>query len=192
MRIKKHFPPQLPALMILTDPGRIPDPIGLARRLPPGTGVIYRHFGSENRIDIARALVELAARNALIVLIGGDPILAGRVGAHGVHWPERDMELSRKWRNKFPIVTSAAHSRRSLAKAAQLPIDAALLSTVFPSKSPSAATPMGSIRFRDLSLNSRLPIYALGGVNAYNQSRISDIAGLAMIEGAVSAYGTKT
>ena len=60
-------------------------------------------------------------------------------------------------------------------------LDAALVSTVFPSKSPSAGQPMGSLRLRRLAQTGRLPLYALGGIDAENSAQVSDVAGLSAI-----------
>ena len=66
-----------------------PDPAAVARRLPRGTDVVYRHFGVAERVRVARKLMAIARGRGLVLLIAADPALAQRVGAHGVHWPQR-------------------------------------------------------------------------------------------------------
>jgi thiamine-phosphate pyrophosphorylase len=61
--------------------------------------------------------------------------------------------------------------------------DAALVSAVFPSRSPSAGAPMGAAAFRQLAQRSIVPVHALGGVTARNAASICDAGGLAAIEG---------
>ena len=183
-QVKLHLPAPLPSFFALVDPHRTPDPLALAERLPPGTGVIYRHFGEAKQESIGQGLVKVARARSLMVLIGNDPQLARRLDADGVHWAEARRHEARGWRDRFAIMTCAAHSRRSLARAGTTSCDAALYSTVFASNSPSASAPMGALRFRNSVQRTRLPVYALGGVNADTIGQISSVAGGAAIEGA--------
>jgi thiamine-phosphate pyrophosphorylase len=83
------------------------------------------------------------------------------------------------------IVTVAAHSLPALIAARRAGAHAALLSSVFDSRSPSAGAPLGPVRFAALVRQAGLPVYALGGVRAGNARRLlgSGAAGLAMVEG---------
>lgn len=169
------------------DPVRTPDPEAIVRGLPRGWGVIYRHFGAPERERVARRLAELCRKRKLVFLVSGDLELARRVKADGVHWPER-MAIARGSRPRQWIETAAAHSRRGIARAARLGMDAAIVSTVFASRSPTATKPMGSVRFHALARRPPLPLYALGGVNSETAGRIlapanARIAGWAAVEG---------
>jgi thiamine-phosphate pyrophosphorylase len=86
-------------------------------------------------------------------------------------------------------VTAAAHSMPALIRARRAGADAALLSAVFQSRSPSAGRPLGPMRFADLVRRAGLPVYALGGVKTKNAPRLlgSGAAGLAMVEGLAEA-----
>jgi len=61
-------------------------------------------------------------------------------------------------------------------------MDAALMSTVFASQSPSAGTPTGRISFKKLCETAPLPVYGLGGVTALSAPLIAPFAGLAAIQ----------
>ncbi|MHA7901397.1 MAG: thiamine phosphate synthase [Henriciella sp.] len=183
-QVESHFPAYLPPLLFLTDSDRTPDPLAIAATLPAGSGIIYRHFGAADRTEMAHALAGLAEQRHLTLLIAADPDLAKRVGADGVHWPEARLVQARAWRDQFAVQTASAHSRRAIWRAQQYGIDAVLVSSVYPSKSKSAGTPLGTARFRALVNGNTLPIYALGGVTATNAGQIADCAGLS----AVSAF----
>lgn len=157
----------LPPLVLMTDPARLPDPAAAAGRLPEGSGVIYRAFGAPDAEQTAGALAELARRRGLVLLVGADWRLARRVGAQGVHLPERLAHRARAIRSVWPgaLITAAAHSRSALERAARFGADAALLSPVFASASPSAGVPFGPARFGSLVCSATSPVYALGGVN---------------------------
>lgn len=177
--------PALPNLWLVTDPDRTPDPVAAAARLPRGAGIIYRHFGAPNRLKTAEALAALAKRRGLTLLIGADPALAARVGAAGVHLPERLAWRARPIKRRRPrwLVTVAAHDDRAIASAQGA--DALLLAPVFPSRSPSAARPLGVLRARALARASGRPVIALGGVNARTAARLlgHGFAGLAAVDG---------
>src|SRR5262245_43623873 len=64
--------PAIPSLFFFTDPERTPDPVGVAKRLPRGTAVVYRHFGADERADVARRLVRVCRSHGLVLLIAAD------------------------------------------------------------------------------------------------------------------------
>lgn len=169
-----------PPLLFLTDPARTPDPAAIAARLPPGAGVIYRHFGAPERREVAAALAAICRARGLALLIAGDPALAAAVDAAGVHWPER---LIPPRRAGFALETGAAHCARGIAQAARAGLDAALLSPVFASRSASAGRPLGLFRAAGLAQRAGLPVYALGGVGARTGRRLLGLgfAGIAAV-----------
>lgn len=145
--------------------------------------MIYRHFGADGREAAARALLSVCRRRGLVLLIGADPQLAAAIGADGVHWPGRIAGEARRWQNRFRLQTASAHSRSELGQIGTLPVNAGLVSAIFPSGSTSAGPPMGTLRFRRLAMASPLPVYGLGGVNPDNAGTISGFAGLAAVDG---------
>jgi thiamine-phosphate pyrophosphorylase len=179
----------LPRAFFVTDPVRTPDPLKVVKRLPRGFGVIWRHFGESTRLATGHALARACRRRGLVLLVANDPKLARRIGAAGVHWPERQLRGIRpRWPGQ--IETASAHSRAALARARLHGVDAALLSAVFPSRSPSAGLPLGALRFSRLALAAPLPVYALGGIAPDNAARIAKhAAGWAAIEAVVEAWG---
>jgi thiamine-phosphate pyrophosphorylase len=177
----------LPRLLAFSDPVRTPDVAAFAEGLPPGAGLVYRAFGAKNAEETAYELAEIAFENGLILLIGQDAGLAARVGAHGVHLPERLAATAARLKAAQPswIVAAAAHSLAAARRAANAGADAAVVSAVFASNSPSAGAPMGPVRLAGLVRRAGLPIYALGGVSDETAGRLRDIplAGLAGVEG---------
>jgi thiamine-phosphate pyrophosphorylase len=183
-----HNGKALPRAFFVTDPVRTPDLLAIVRRLPRGMGVIWRHYGEEKRLATGRVLARLCRQRGLILLVSADPALAVRIGADGVHWPERLLKGVRPGRALL-IETAAAHSRAAIARAARLGVDAAIVSTVFQSRSPSAGAAMGALRFRKLSSDALLPVYALGGIDAFNAaSTVRYAAGWAAIDGVLAGW----
>jgi thiamine-phosphate pyrophosphorylase len=183
-QVAKH---PLPCLWLVTDPARLADPLAAAQRLPPGSGVVYRAFGAPDALQTGRALMRIARARRLTVLVGADEALAAAIGAHGLHLPERDLASGARIRARHPrwILTGAAHDGRALRRAAGYGLDAAFLSVVFASRSPSAARPKGAARFAALARNARLPVIALGGITNETAPGVarSGASGLAAVEG---------
>lgn len=179
----------LPALLFFTDPVRTPDPEAIAARLPPGSAIVYRHFGALDAETQARRLKAIARARSLKLLIGADAALAGKVGADGVHLPERLAHRAAALKRARPawIVTTAAHS---LAAARRSGADAVVLSVAFPSRSVSAGAALGPLRLAARIRAAGRPAYALGGINNKTARRLLDagLIGLAAVEG----FGPRT
>lgn len=170
-----------PSLYFLTDPARTPDPVAVARTLPRGAAVIYRHFGAEERLRMARLLRIACRMRGLTLLIAADPDLAAKVGADGVHWPEARLPARRQSEG---FATVAAHSAQAVARAADWGADACLLAPVFPTGSSSGNEPLGLFRASQIARAALLPVIALGGINARTAARLAGrgFAGLAAVE----------
>lgn len=173
----------LPALFFVTDP-RIKDPRAVAKTLPRGSAIIYRHFGETRRAAIAADLRVIAFDGDHLFLIGADPQLAISCGADGVHFPQRDISNVVTWRERIPewFLSAAAHDMDSIIEASAAPLNAVTLSPVFQTDSPGSGTPLGASRFTDLAGLSSHPVIALGGIKAENIDHLSG-TGAAAIAG---------
>jgi thiamine-phosphate pyrophosphorylase len=176
-----------PTVFFVTDPDRTPDPAVVAKRLPRGTGVIFRGFGRPGAERTAAALAAIARARGLVLLIGADERLAYNVGARGVHLPERDLGRARGIRARHPnwLITGAAHSPIAVARAKRSGIDAVLLSTAFSSNSASASLPLGPVRLALIVKGAHVPVIALGGVTGRTSKRLigTGVWGLAAVDG---------
>jgi thiamine-phosphate pyrophosphorylase len=176
----------LPRLFFFTDPVRTPVPEAVIARLPRGAGVVYRAFGDPGAVAKGRRLMQAARRRGLLVLAGADPGLAARIGADGVHLPERKATAARAIKRARPtwIVTAAAHSEAAIERARSHGADAVFVSPIFASASPSAGRPLGPLRFAALTARAGLPVFALGGVNGRTAQRLTRTraAGVAAVE----------
>ena len=154
----------------MTDDERLPDPIAAARALPHGSMVIVRARNDARREKLSRDLLKLARRNGLAVLIAGDPLLAARHGANGIHLPEARMHEAAHWRARFPsmLFTAATHSFRAVMHARLLPVDAILLSPIFPTESHPTGIALTAPRANVIARAFEKPVYALGGIDVRN------------------------
>lgn len=174
----------MPPLLFFTDPDRTPDIAAAVARLPRGSGVVFRAFGAADAERTGRVLLALARRRGLVLLVGADAALAERIGAHGVHLPERMIGQARRIRRPGWIVTAAAHSGWAARRGLAAGVDAVVVSAVFASNSPSAGAPMGPLRLAGIVRQAGGAVYALGGINDKTAHRLlpAGLVGLAAVE----------
>jgi thiamine-phosphate pyrophosphorylase len=184
--------PRLPPLILMTDQTRLTDPLAAARALPKGSAIILRHTDAKLRAALAIPLRKIARERGLLLLIAGDSALAARLECDGLHLPEARAAEAAHWKALHPkwLITAAAHSLRGVGVAAHSRCDAVLLAPVFVTQSHIERTAFGVSRFRSVVRAARVPVYALGGVNASNVLRLSGarIAGVAAIEALIPAH----
>lgn len=182
----------LPCLLFFTDPVRTPDPETIAERLPRGAAIVFRTFGAADAEARGWRLLAVARRRGLKLLIGADAELARRLGADGVHLPERLAHRARRLKALHPrwIVTAAAHSPGAARRGLSAGADAVVISVVFASGSASAGAPMGQVRLARLVRGLGVggldgPAYGLGGITDKTARRLLDagLVGLAAVEG---------
>ncbi len=181
--------PGIPALIVLTDPRRLPDPVSLAMHLPEGCAIIYRHFGNPNARQISKEASTICKARGLVFLVSCDSGVPPGTDT-GVHFSERLHDAIPDWRKSYPkqIFTAAANSAQSARRALGLGANAVLLSPVFDSESPSAGLALGAETFKQIVGNINGPVYALGGITAQNAKTLQGYAaGLAVVSGVLSA-----
>jgi len=135
-----------------------------------------------------RRLIRIAHQRGLCFFVGADAHLAARLGADGVHLPER--AAGRRGRNhalkgRFWL-SAAAHDEPAVRRARAAGIEAVVISPVFESASPSAGRPIGVLTFARLARLAEVPAYALGGVNRTTIRRLKGAGaiGVAAVSGA--------
>ncbi len=168
---------QLPVLWLMTDPERGGGPEVLDA-LPPGAGIIFRHYGVLGRAALASDWRDRAKARGVVFLVAGDPRLAAAIKADGFHAPEALVHRTAAARRLMPwaIVTAAAHGVPGLVAATRAEVDAVLISPVFATRSHPGARPLGAVRFAALARAATVPVIALGGMNAATFPRLAGTA----------------
>ena len=175
----------LPPLVLMTDDERLSDPMGAAAALPRGSMVVVRARDSKTRALLGEAMLKLARKRGLVVLIAEDTPLAARLGADGIHLAEASATKAMHWRARYPsmIITTSAHTLRAAMRARALPVDAIFLSPVFATRSHPDGKPLTAMRAIFVARTIATPVYALGGVTAQNANLLAHgvFAGIAAI-----------
>jgi len=177
-------------MLLFTDPERTPKPWEIAARMPAGSGVVYRPFGADDAVEVARRLRSVTRERGMALLIGLDAELADRVEADGLHLPERALSAAYALSGRRPdwILTGAVHSVDAARSARDL--DAVVLSPIFPAGGASAGKPALGLEALTEASVGQTRIIALGGISAANAGELqgSGAYGLAAIGGLAKAF----
>ncbi|QCB44190.1 thiamine phosphate synthase [Sphingomonas sp. PAMC26645] len=122
------------------------------RRLPPGSGVVFRHYATperERRVLLRRVKHIAQARRLVVVVAGKFTITAdgvhGRAQTHGIRtWP--------------------AHSRSEALAGKRARADALFVSPVHPTQSHDGVAGIGPAQTMRIGRGLGIPIIALGGM----------------------------
>jgi thiamine-phosphate pyrophosphorylase len=159
----------LPELWLLSDERNDGALERALRRLPRGSGFIFRHYHLPPEARIARwsALLRVARARGHLAILADSSLTAREWGADGVYAAPRALYPTRR------IVTIAtAHSLRELGEANRARADLVLLSPAFPTRSHPGARALGPVRFRDLAARATMPVIALGGMTRRTARRL--------------------
>jgi thiamine-phosphate pyrophosphorylase len=155
----------LPAIWLISDARSDAALDRALKRLPRGSGLVFRHYHlpQAERLARLRQLQRIArARGHTVALAGSaaEARLRGAQAAYGANLA-RGAALLR-------LVT--VHSLRELRRAARA--DAVLLSPVFPTRSHPGGKVLGPLRWKTIAAHARVPVIALGGMNARRAVRL--------------------
>lgn len=165
--MRHRYPPQLPDKLPhvwLVSDARIDDRLKAAiDRLPPRSGLIFRHYHLPPAQRRARFLLlrARARRHGHLIVLSGTATQARAWRADGAYGaPERLAH------GPALLRLATAHSLRELGRANRLRADAVLLSPVFATRTHPGAASLGPVRFKLLAARARVPVIALGGMSA--------------------------
>jgi 8-oxo-dGTP diphosphatase len=139
----------------------------------------------ERLVAFAPRMLGLARTHGAKVLLNGAEDDARSLGFYGVHWTSARL-ASAPARPDDLMVGASCHDPDELARAAALGCDFAVLGPVLPTPSHPGARTLGWEGFARAIDGARLPVYALGGLNARDRDTAIDLGahGVAMQRGA--------
>jgi thiamine-phosphate pyrophosphorylase len=142
-------------------------------RLPRGSGVVFRHYslGPAERRELFGRVRRVAKRRRLLLLTAG-----GRLRADGLH----------NGRGRG-LRSASAHNLAQLRTAERSGAKLVFLSPAFVTRSHPAVRALGPVRFGLVSSQARVPVIALGGVDARRARRLPHIYGWAGIDAWMSS-----
>lgn len=140
------------------------------RRLPRGSGFIYRHYHLDGWQRYTRfgALRRVARAHDHSVILADSALTAREWGADGIYGPARSLTP----RRADLLQLATAHDLKEIGWANRYGCDALLLSPVFGTRSHPGGASLGVARFRLLAAHSRAPVIALGGMTPDRARRL--------------------
>ncbi|MFW2850972.1 thiamine phosphate synthase [Sphingomonas sp. TX0543] len=161
----------VPRLWLMTDERMGAGLWRAVRRLPRGSGIVFRHYATpaRERRRLFAALLRISRRRGLVLVRAGDTRLAGEMGTHK--------------RRGGGIVTWPAHSREQAVRAMRVGADAVFISPVFPTRSHPGAPALGARRASAIARGLPATRIALGGMDARSYARLAGFDGWAGIDG---------
>jgi len=151
----------LPRLWLMTDERQGAALWEALERLPKGSGVVFRHYrlAPAERRKLFERVKRVAKRRRLLLLAGG--------------------------RGNGP--SASAHNLRELKTAERRGAALVFLSPAFPTRSHPGEPALGPVRFGLIARHARVPVIALGGLDARKARRLPHIYGWAGIDAWMSS-----
>jgi 8-oxo-dGTP diphosphatase len=159
----------LPAVMGITCAEDLGEDVFLeraARALDRGLALVQLREKSwpASRLDaFAARLAPLVRSRGAAIVVNGSEDDARRLGADGVHWTSAALAAASR-RPEGMLVGASCHKRDELARAASLGVDYAVVGPVKATPTHPGAAPLGWDAFARTIAETRVPVYALGGL----------------------------
>lgn len=134
------------------------------RRLPRGSGVVFRHYATPAaaRRRLFARIRAVARRRGLLLVRAGDQAMRGEAGTHG--------------QRGRGVTTWAAHDRREAVAAVRGGADMVFVSPLFATRSHPGATVLGPLRAAVIARGLPVTVIALGGMDETRFRRVRHLA----------------
>lgn len=146
------------------------------RRLPRGSGVVFRHYATATRERrmLFRRVVRIARARGLVVVRAGARAGYGEDGVHGAA-------------HGSGLHTAPAHDRREAVAAVRRGADVLFVSPVFATRSHPGAEALGVRKAGRIAGGLPVVVIALGGMDARRFRKLAGFDGWA----AIDAWGSR-
>jgi thiamine-phosphate pyrophosphorylase len=163
---RSRSPRPLPRLWLMTDERQGEAMWRALDGLPRGSGIVFRHYGlsSVARRALFDRVRRIARRRGLILLLAGPPAQASAWGADGAHG-----RFSRIGAATM-LISTPVHDAAELRAARHA--DLIFVSPIFPTRSHPGGKVLGPRGFAALLAQARVPVVALGGIDAKRGRRL--------------------
>lgn len=144
----------------MTDPRLGAQLLAAIRKLPAGSGVVFRHYSCADveRRKLFACVRRICSQRGHVLLLAGDTNIARRWKADGYHGSGSGAVSG--------LCSAPVHDPREIARAKRQGADIMFLSPVRATHSHPGARPLGVTRFKQLSSLCRpAKVIALGGMN---------------------------
>jgi thiamine-phosphate pyrophosphorylase len=162
---RQTYKQKLPKLWLMTDPRLDACLLAAVRKLPTGSGVIFRHYQlpAQERFRLYQKVRRICRqRGHVLLLAGSDAWLSD--GVHG-----------QKRRSPASVLSIAVHNAREIAAAHRQNADLMFLSPLFATRSHPEGLALGMTQFSRLArLVAPAKVIALGGMTRNKAQTITN------------------
>jgi thiamine-phosphate pyrophosphorylase len=156
-----HAHQPLPRLWLMTDERQGNGLLSAVRKVPKGAGIVFRHY-SLPQMERRALFDEVRAAHSGLLLLAGSAEQAKAWGADGSHGKGAGEGLR----------TAPAHNFDEIRDAEAAGAALVFLSPVYATRSHPDRWPLGEASFMELVGATRVPVVALGGVDAAKGERL--------------------
>jgi thiamine-phosphate pyrophosphorylase len=158
----QHTKLQVPRIWLMSDERLGDNFLKAVKRLPRGSGVIFRHYSLENscRRDLFRQVRHIARQRGFVLLLSDDESQAIAWCADGWHNRSGKKGQAQKFLQSVPV-----HGPSEIVRANRCGADLVFLSPLFRTQSHPEAKGLGPLHFQCLASLAFAPVIALGGMN---------------------------
>jgi 8-oxo-dGTP diphosphatase len=138
----------------------------LDRAVANGLGLLQireKSLADDALVALCRSAVAIAHPAGCLVVLNGDPELATRAGADGVHLTAERLTRAES-RPPLRLVGASCHTAADLERATDIGVDFIALGPIQATESHPGAELLGWMRFRALVADYPLPVFAIGGM----------------------------
>lgn len=172
----------LPCIWLMTDARNDAGLEDAIRRLPRGSGIIFRHYHLDAAARKARfiSVQRIAKRYGHLIFLAGTPQLARAWNADGVHSRDHNRSLTNGLLCSAPV-----HNVKEIHGAKRSGADIFLLSPIAKTRSHLGKPALNRLRLKHLIGLCDIPVVLLGGMNEkkFRHYADLDVHGWAAIDG---------
>lgn len=155
-----HRSHPLPRIWLMTDERFGDDLLPAIQRLPLKSGVIFRHYATDEAVRrrLFRQILRVCRKRGHLLLLAGDERQARSWHADGHH--------QRSARRGKSVHSAAIHNLAEIAKVKAYAPDLLFVSPLYATNSHAGQRPLGPLGFRRLAQTiQKSDVIALGGMN---------------------------
>ncbi|WP_291952537.1 thiamine phosphate synthase [Campylobacter sp.] len=156
----------------------------LARAKVDGLVLREKHLSEEEYYDLAKEVLKICKKNNLNCILHNFDRVSLKLDHRFFHAPLDLLRKNSKLYRYFHILGTSIHSKEELYEAMMYKVNYAFVGHIFNSSCKINLQPCGLDFMKELLMVSKIPLYAIGGINLQNISKFKDldIAGVCIRE----------
>ncbi|AJC94424.1 thiamine phosphate synthase [Campylobacter volucris] len=143
-----------------------------------------KHLNATEYYELAKEVLRIFSKNNKICFLHFYHDVCLRLNHQYFHSPFQILKNEKYTCKKIQYIGVSIHSKQELKQSYQYNVNHAFYGHIFPSSCKQDLTPKGILNLQEILLQSKIPIYAIGGINIQTISFLKDLnlAGICMRE----------